>query len=102
MVGQSRVHIGCQANVKLGSWRCVSQDVDETVDSGHRPGSTANHIPDNELERREDLAGSAGMMAVSAIDRSRAVGGFCPPSRLRRSGAASFAWLAEPKLTLRR
>ncbi len=24
-----------------------------------------------------------------------------PPSRLRRSGAASFAWLAEPKLTLR-
>jgi hypothetical protein len=25
-----------------------------------------------------------------------------PPSRLRRFGAASFAWLAEPKLTLRR
>jgi hypothetical protein len=25
-----------------------------------------------------------------------------PPSRLRRYGAASFAWLAEPKLTLRR
>ncbi len=38
------------------------------------------------------------MMAVSAIDRSRAVGGFCPPSRLRRSGAASFAWLAATAL----
>ena len=25
-----------------------------------------------------------------------------PPPRLRRYGAASFAWLAEPKLTLRR
>ena len=26
----------------------------------------------------------------------------CPPPPLRGSGAASFAWLAEPKLTLRR
>jgi hypothetical protein len=29
-------------------------------------------------------------------------GGICPPSRLRRYGATSFAWLAEPKLTLRK
>jgi hypothetical protein len=44
---------------KLESWRCVSQDVDETLDSGHRQASTANHIPDNQRERREDFAGSA-------------------------------------------
>jgi hypothetical protein len=36
---------------------------------------------------------------VEVVDRAQGGG---PPSRLRRSGAASFAWLAEPKLTLRR
>ena len=37
------------------------------------------------------------------VDRagSLSTDGKSPPSRLRRSGAASFAWLAEPKLTLR-
>ena len=63
----------------------------------------ANHIPDIEDEKRRDFAGLVGMMAVSASDRGQAVGRFCPPSRLRRFGAASFAcqklaWFTEPKL----
>ncbi len=56
MVGQSRVHIGCQANVKLVIWRCVlSRRRRDACIPAMNPTSTANHIPDNERERREDF-----------------------------------------------
>ena len=40
-----------------------------------------------------------GILRVAC--RAEARSGICPPPPLRGYGAASFAWLAEPKLTLR-
>ena len=44
------------ANVKLGSWGCVSQDVYETLDAGHGPGSPQITFPTTIRKGREDFA----------------------------------------------
>jgi hypothetical protein len=45
VVGQSRVYLGCEANIELWTLICISQNVDKTLVSSHGPTPVAIAVP---------------------------------------------------------
>jgi hypothetical protein len=113
MVHQSGGHIRRDTHIEAGPRIERLEDVDEASAPTHGDPQGKSGASVVGAETLEFLSGSSRRCAVLADNSNGEVCEYgaassarlaarLPPSRLRRYGATSFAWLAEPKLTLRR
>jgi hypothetical protein len=112
VVFESCSNVRTQADIETGARTRVLEDVNEAFVASH-VGAWSNQRAVEELAKMQSkpcgtspgwellqplgvslLAGNAG----AGVESQKVVS---PPPPLRGCGAASFAWLAEPKLTLR-
>ena len=128
VVVQAPTRVGGQADIEAGTGVRVSQNINDVFVCNHarrqsKPGAWPDRresasfrlrrwVESQFLPRSPDVAASVSDRRRKVRTRSptkvlrvyRAVARSeegCPPPPLRGYGAASFAWLAEPKLTLR-